>query len=110
MKWRFRGKNRVLRYKNSRKQDLALFTTYLILTLIEASRPVIDTWIMEHYDELVVGINCSEALRTKPNELKAKSFQLQLKDKCERKQIKREWHYVLKNEVKKLYYQIDLNE
>jgi hypothetical protein len=65
---------------------------------------------MEHYDELVAGMKCSEALRMKPNELKTKSFQPQLKDKCEHKQIKREWHYILKNEAKKLFHQIDLNE
>jgi hypothetical protein len=78
--------------------------------LIEASRPVIDSWIMEHYDELILGLNCSEALRMKPNELKDKSFQLQLKDKCERVRKQGEWRYVLKNEAKKLFHQIDLNE
>jgi hypothetical protein len=59
------------------------------LDLIEASRPVIDSCINDHYDNLVKGIVCSDALRMKPDELKPRNFQLQLKDKCEIVQIKR---------------------
>jgi hypothetical protein len=71
--------------------------------LINASKPVIDEWISHHFNELVNGFNCSEALNYKPKELKPKSFQLQLKAKCDRKQIKREWKYILKPEVQKYY-------
>jgi hypothetical protein len=49
--------------------------------LINVSKPVIDEWIADHYNELVNGFNCSEALNFKPEELKPKSFQLQLKAK-----------------------------
>jgi hypothetical protein len=50
--------------------------------LIDASKPVIDDWISEHYNELVNGFNCIEALNYRSKELKPKNFQLQLKEKC----------------------------
>jgi hypothetical protein len=46
----------------------------------------------------------------KPEELKARNFQLQLKDKCDRVQIKRVWHYVLKIEMLKIYHQTEFDE
>jgi hypothetical protein len=52
---------------------------------------------------LVKGLNCTEALEYKPNELKPKSFQLQLKEKCDRTKIRGEWKYVLKYEMEKFY-------
>ena len=74
--------------------------------LIEASRTPLDNWICEHYDELILGIPCSDALTSKPTEMKDKNFQLQIKDKCNRKQItidrKRVWCYVLKEECKSI--------
>jgi hypothetical protein len=78
------------------------------LDLIEASRPVIDNWICDHYAELTDGFNCFEALKVKPDELKPKEFQLQLKAKYDRKQIRndssqRGWCYVLKNEMRDLF-------
>jgi hypothetical protein len=71
--------------------------------LIVASKTVIDEWISEHYNELVNGFNCREALNDKPKELKLKSFQLQLKEKCDRKKIRDEWKYVMKSEMEKNY-------
>ena len=78
--------------------------------LIEASRTPLDNWICEHYDELILGIPCSDALTSKPTEMKDKNFQLQIKDKCNRKRItihgKRVWCYILKDECKQIYKQI----
>jgi hypothetical protein len=71
--------------------------------LIEASRPIIDIWIIEHYNELVAGVKCSEALDKKPKELRPRSFQLVLKDKCDRKQINHEWNYILKQDIRYLF-------
>ena len=77
--------------------------------LIEASRTPIDEWICKHYDELCLGIQCSEALISKPTELKDRAFQLQIKDKCDKTRItrdgKREWFYLLKDECKTIYKQ-----
>ena len=78
--------------------------------LIEASRTPLDNWICEHYDELILGIPCSDALTSKPTEMKDKNFQLQIKDKCNRKRItihgKRVWCYILKDECKQIFKQI----
>ena len=78
--------------------------------LIEASRTPLDNWICEHYNELLTGIPCSEALTSKPAEMKDKNFQLQIKDKCNRKRItihgKRVWCYILKDECKQIFKQI----
>ena len=77
--------------------------------LIEASRSPIDVWICEHYDELLNGIQCSDALVSKPSEMKDKNFQLQIKEKCERKKKgpkgNQKWYYILKDECKSLYHQ-----
>ena len=77
--------------------------------IIEASRSALDVWICDHYDELVKGLPCDEALVSKPSEMKERTFQLQLKDKCDRKRVQssgvRKWHYVLKNECKAIYSQ-----
>ena len=77
--------------------------------IIEASRSALDVWICDHYDELVKGLPCDEALVSKPSEMRERTFQLQLKDKCDRKKIQnsgvRKWHYVLKNECKAIYSQ-----
>ena len=78
--------------------------------LIEASRTPLDNWICEHYDELILGIPCSDALTSKPTEMKDKNFQLQIKDKCNRKRIaihgKLVWCYILKDECKQIFKQI----
>jgi hypothetical protein len=55
--------------------------------LIEASRLAINIWICDHYEELKKGIQCSDALRLKPDDMKNKNFQLSIKDKCDLKQI-----------------------
>ena len=77
--------------------------------LIDASKSPLDIWICEHYNELVEGIVCEDALRTKPEEMKKRTFQLQLKDKCERKRKRinnqLNWYYTLKPECKLIYNQ-----
>ena len=77
--------------------------------LIDASKSPLDIWICEYYNALVDGMNCDEALRCKPAEMKKRTFQLQLKDKCERKQRRidgqRVWFYILKQECKDIYHQ-----
>ena len=77
--------------------------------LIEASRSPLDQWICDHYDQLCEGLKCSMALWSKPAEMKDRSFQLQLKDKCERRQIRvdgeRVWYYFIKEDAKKVYNQ-----
>lgn len=77
--------------------------------LIEASRNPLDVWICEHYDELCAGMLCVDALMTKPVEMKERAFQLQIKDKCDRRQKQadcvRKWFYVLKEECKSIYKQ-----
>lgn len=97
------------------ERDITLFNPRLIpMTeakedLIEASRSPIDVWICEHYDELLNGIQCSDALVSKPSEMKDKNFQLQIKEKCERKKKgpkgNQKWYYILKDECKSLYHQ-----
>jgi hypothetical protein len=69
----------------------------------ETSRPIIEVWIIEHYDDFVAGLKCSEALNYKPKELRPRSFQLVLKDKYDRKKINCERHYILKPEMQKLF-------
>ena len=77
--------------------------------LIDASRSPIDYFICDHYNDLIDGIPCTTALRMKPSDMKDKTFQLQIKDKCDRKQKRdgntRVWYYVLKDEYKNLYKQ-----
>ena len=77
--------------------------------LIEASRNPLDVWICEHYDDLCAGMLCSDALNCKPVEMKERAFQLQIKDKCDRKQKQvecvRKWFYILKEECKSIYKQ-----
>lgn len=77
--------------------------------LIDASRTPFDQWICDHYDQLCSGIQCSETLISKPSDMKDRNFQLQIKDKCERKQKRvngvRTWYYVLKDDCKSLYKQ-----
>ena len=77
--------------------------------LIDASKSPLDQWICDHYDELIKGIISSDALLSKPSEMKDRAFQLQLKDKCEHKKIQhdgvRKWYYILKDECKSLYKQ-----
>ena len=52
---------------------------------------------------------CSIALRCKPSEMKERAFQLNLKDKCNKKQKRlnggRVYYYQLKDECKSLYKQ-----
>ena len=78
--------------------------------IIEASYSEFDEWINSHYLTLIDGMTCSEALASKPHGMKDKLFQLQIKDKCNRKQkrvgTKREYYYVLKDECIDLYHQI----
>lgn len=83
--------------------------------LIEASRTPIDQFICDNYNKLIEGMVCNEVLLNKPSEMKERAFQLQLKDKCDRKQKRvdgsRVWFYVLKDECKTIYHQtIFINE
>jgi hypothetical protein len=79
--------------------------------IIDASRSEIDVWIQAHYDELVTGMKCENAQCMKPDSITLKNFQLQLKNKCDRKQIrvgarndnKRAWVYMLKREYVDIY-------
>ena len=82
--------------------------------LIEASRSPLDIWICDHYNDLCKGILCSDALISKPPEMKDRTFQLQLKDKCIRKQVRegnqRPWYYFIKEECKLIYSQTVYDE
>lgn len=77
--------------------------------LIEASRSPMDQWINDHYDELVNGLSCEAAMISKPEMLKDKNFQLQIKGVCNKVRIQkngvRKWYYRIKDECKALYHQ-----
>lgn len=79
--------------------------------LIEASKSPIDVWINDHYDSLIKGMICSDALVCKPADMKDKNFQLSIKDKCERRKKgpkgAQKWCYILKDECKGLYHQTE---
>ena len=81
--------------------------------LIDASKSPIDQWICDNYNNLCDGIPCADALLSKPAEMRDRAFQLQLKDKCERKRkrvdAKLVWYYVLKDECKGVYQQTSLD-
>ena len=97
------------------KRDISEFNPRIIpmteakQDLIEASRNPVDVWICDNYNNLCEGWLCSEALSNKPYDIKERSFTLQIKDKCIRKQIqsnnKRSWYYFLKDEYKTIYHQ-----
>ena len=82
--------------------------------LIEASRSPVDQFICDHYDSLVKGMQCSLALGMIPKEMTKRNFELQIKQRCERKKVTidgaRPWCYVLKNECKELYQQTKFDE
>ncbi|KAI5510116.1 hypothetical protein TVAGG3_0713870 [Trichomonas vaginalis G3] len=82
--------------------------------LIELSTNPLDEWINTHYDELCAGMTCKNALFCKPSDMKDKNFQMSIKDKCDRKQRridgKQTWCYVLKEEMKGLYKQVEPND
>jgi hypothetical protein len=79
--------------------------------IVDASKSEIDIWIQAHYDEIVTGMQCEKALCMRPDSINPKNFQLQLKSKCDRKQIrvgartanKRMWVYTLKQEYVDIY-------
>ena len=77
--------------------------------LIDASKSPFDMFICDFYNELCDGMPCADALMKKPREMKDRAFQLQMKDKCIRKQKQyngsRQWFYILKDECKKVYKQ-----
>jgi hypothetical protein len=97
------------------KLDLSTFNVRLIpqteakQDLIDASRSPLDVWICDHYNELLEGILCSDALISKPSEMKDKAFQLQIKERCDRVKIQKEgvrkWYYKLKEGCKSIYKQ-----
>ena len=79
--------------------------------IINASKSPIDQFICDHYNELVKGMICSDALVCKPADMKDKNFQLSIKDKCERRKKgpkgAQKWCYILKDECKGLYKQTE---
>ena len=79
--------------------------------MIEASRSPLDVWICDKYNDLIKGILCDEALMARPPDMKARTFQLQIKDKCDRKQVQkdgvRRWYYILKTECRSVYSQTE---
>ena len=97
------------------KYDLSAFNVRQIpiteakQDLIEASRTPVEQWICDHYTSLVAGMECSTALSCKPKDMKDKTFQLQIKDKCDHKQLRRngmrKWYYILKEEYRSIYKQ-----
>ena len=79
--------------------------------LINASRSPIDKWICKHYNELIEGMPCTDALLTKPTDMRDDVFRLLVKERCkyEKRSIKgvRKWRYYLKEECKSLYKQTE---
>ncbi|KAH7816428.1 putative Poxvirus D5 protein [Monocercomonoides exilis] len=95
-------------------KDLTNFNTRAIPTteakedIIAASLSVIDVFCQEHYNKLKEGWRCSDALCFRPVEYKNdRSFQLAIKDRCERKQMggrgNQVWCYKLKPEYEQLF-------
>ena len=82
--------------------------------IIDASKSPVDTFICDHYRELIDGMLCDYALSLKPIDVREKTFAIQLKDRCrrERKQIEgsRKWYYILKDECKSIYKPTDDDE
>jgi hypothetical protein len=74
--------------------------------LIRVGRSSTDEAIIDNYNEFKDGMPCTYAERLAPKDLKLKTFQHNLLEKCERKQRRVEgkqmWHYILKKE----YYPI----
>ncbi|KAA6371277.1 MAG: hypothetical protein EZS28_033196 [Streblomastix strix] len=75
--------------------------------IIRASRSQLDDVILQNYQAFKEGVPCTIALQFKPFDVKEKSFQLQLKNKCQRIQKailgKRTWIYKLNEGLIKLY-------
>lgn len=109
--------NRMIIMTYFNNKDISTFNIRDILMteakqdLIDASRSPIDQLICDNYNKLVKGIPCSDALNIKPSDMKDKTFQLQIKDKRDRKRItvnkERVWHYILKDDYKNLYKQTE---
>ncbi|KAA6363250.1 MAG: hypothetical protein EZS28_041223 [Streblomastix strix] len=87
--------------------------------IIRASRSQLDDVILQNYLAFKEGVPCTVALQFNPFDVKEKSFQLQLKNKCQRirKTIneKRTWIYKLNEDLIKLYDRLreedqDVNE
>ena len=77
--------------------------------LIEASRNPVDIWICNNYNNLCEGMLCADAILLKPYDIKERTFTLYLKDKCIRKQLRRDgkkpYYYFLRDECKEIYQQ-----
>ncbi|KAA6388140.1 MAG: hypothetical protein EZS28_016330, partial [Streblomastix strix] len=87
--------------------------------IIRASRSQLDDVILQNYQAFKEVVPCTIALQFKPFDVKEKSFQLQLKNKCQRTQKtilgKRTWIYKLNEDLIKLYDRLreedqDVNE
>ena len=102
------------------KRDISNFNPRIIpmtdakQDLIEASKSPVEQFICDYYNKLCEGWLCSEALLYKPYDIKERSFQLQLKDKCIRKRVKKNnqlyWYYFLKDEYKSIYKQTETDD
>ncbi|KAA6374784.1 MAG: hypothetical protein EZS28_029689 [Streblomastix strix] len=75
--------------------------------IIRASSSQRDDIILQSYQAFKEGVPCTIALQFKPYDVKEKSFQLQLKNKCQRTQKiiagKRTWIYKFNEDLIKLY-------
>ena len=70
--------------------------------IIDACRNPTEKLIEKHYEEFKNGIRCDDVLYMKPDELKERTFTLQLNKFCEKKQKRyngvRKYYYILKEE------------
>lgn len=83
--------------------------------LIYASQSPFEDWVNSHYDELISGMNCQDAIFERPMEMKEKAFQLEINRVCEHKRRrigngKLEYCYVLKDGVKEQYHQTKISQ
>ena len=79
--------------------------------MIEMSRSPIDSWIMEHYELLLLGIHKDKLEEQCPKGLKIKIFVGTIKDKCKLEtRANGQKYYVLKKELRKHYKPDDEDE
>lgn len=77
--------------------------------MIDASQNPIDSFICDHYDELVKGMICRDVFMLKPHDINMKTFQLYLSERCQHLRVRingvREYMYRLKNDCLQIYHQ-----
>ncbi|KAA6401547.1 MAG: hypothetical protein EZS28_002928 [Streblomastix strix] len=103
----------------SNQNQIIIPFTEAKMDIIRASRSQLDDVILQNYQAFKECVPCTIALQFKPYDVKEKSFQLQIKNKCQRiyKTIsgKHTWIYKLNEDLKKLYDRLreedlDINE